>query len=97
MVFGNNISQRKEEEVGFKGTRNASSKKERSNLEVLEAGLGEARFAIREAKVADENIAQEYADFVPKGPMYFNATAFLRYICVKNHTSFVFLSKSLLK
>lgn len=81
VVFGNNISQRKEEEVGFNGTRNASSKKERSNLEVLEAGLGEARFAIREAKVADENIAQEYADFVPKGPMYLNATAFLRYVC----------------
>lgn len=42
----------------------------------MEAGLSEARAAIKEAKSGQE-APNEY--FVPKGPMYRNATAFHRY------------------
>lgn len=51
------------------------SKQKYSNLEILEAGLAEARAAIRYAEIGQE---APHEDFVPDGPMYLNATAFRR-------------------
>ncbi|XP_027176960.1 probable glycosyltransferase At5g03795 isoform X2 [Coffea eugenioides] len=51
------------------------SKNKYSNLEILEASLAEARAAIKEARIGQET---PHEDFVPKGPMYLNATAFRR-------------------
>ncbi|KAA8518649.1 hypothetical protein F0562_016123 [Nyssa sinensis] len=47
-----------------------------SNLERLEAGLGRARAAIREAK--NENQTLGDLDYFPRGPIYWNANAFHR-------------------
>ncbi|XP_059649893.1 probable glycosyltransferase At5g03795 [Cornus florida] len=46
-----------------------------SNLERLEAGLGQARAAIRKAKNGNQT---QDPDYIPNGPMYWNATAFHR-------------------
>lgn len=51
------------------------SKRKKSSLEVLEAGLRQARAAIKEPTNWD---SQKDANFVPMGPMYLNATAFQR-------------------
>ncbi|XP_010247793.1 PREDICTED: probable glycosyltransferase At5g03795 [Nelumbo nucifera] len=52
-------------------------KKRRSKLERLEAGLSRARVTIREAAHQKRNQTPDL-DYVPQGPMYWNAQAFHR-------------------
>ncbi|CAL5387637.1 unnamed protein product [Camellia sinensis] len=47
-----------------------------SNLERLEASLGHARAAIREALTTNEDHHTQDPDYTPTGPIYWNATAF---------------------
>ena len=74
--------------------RSARSQKSHGNvLERLEAGLVQARTAIREAK--NGNQTQKDPEYVPVGPIYWNTKAFQRYIyiyiyiyvCVYVHSS----------
>lgn len=54
-----------------------SSKKKLSNLERVEAGLGQVRAAIREAE--SKNQTSNDPEYVPEGPCYWNPKAFHRY------------------
>ncbi|KAA8516638.1 hypothetical protein F0562_016856 [Nyssa sinensis] len=51
------------------------SQKKYSNLERVEAGLAQARAAIKEAKNGNQT---QDPDYIPSGPMYWNANAFHR-------------------
>lgn len=66
----------------WNGTRPVSQTdgviKKYSNLMKLEAGLAQARAAIKEGNNGDELIKD--SDYIPNGPIYKNATAFYRYI-----------------
>ncbi|KAL3532026.1 hypothetical protein ACH5RR_005547 [Cinchona calisaya] len=65
----------KKNEGSFNVTVIPRSKKRYSNLEILEASLSEARAAIKEAETGQEAPDE---DFIPKGPMFWNAAAFHR-------------------
>lgn len=71
----------KKNESDWNGTLPVSStmrvRKKYSSLVKIEAGLVQARAAIKEGE--NGNQIQD-SNFVPKGPMYLNATAFHRYI-----------------
>ncbi|CAL5444603.1 unnamed protein product [Camellia sinensis] len=57
-----------------------------SNLERLEASLGHARAAIREALTTNEDHHTQDPDYTPTGPIYWNATAFHRsYLEMEKH------------
>ncbi|PHT36809.1 putative glycosyltransferase [Capsicum baccatum] len=61
-----------------------SSKKKLSNLERVEAGLGQVRAAIREAQ--SKNQTSNDPEYVPEGPCYWNPKAFHRsYLEMEKH------------
>ncbi|CAL5334628.1 unnamed protein product [Camellia sinensis] len=49
-----------------------------SNVQRLEASLGHARAAIREALTTNEDHHTQDPDYTPTGPIYWNATTFHR-------------------
>lgn len=71
MITGFKIKQVLENEEGQTGG------KKHSNLEQLEAGLAQSRSAIKEARHKNETF--DDPDYVPRGPMYLNPSAFQRY------------------
>ncbi|KAG8374182.1 hypothetical protein BUALT_Bualt11G0104400 [Buddleja alternifolia] len=66
----------KNEEEHQNITRNSRSHKKYNNLTMLEAGLIQARAAIKEAKLGNQTI--DDPDYVPNGPMYWNPKVFHR-------------------
>lgn len=65
-----------------------------SSLDRLEAGLWRARAAIKKAKTGNQT---NDPDYIPTGPMYWNAAAFHRYVHFKNHHIFYFILLELSK
>nr|XP_016434663.1 PREDICTED: probable glycosyltransferase At5g03795 [Nicotiana tabacum] len=62
------------------------SKKKLSNLGRVEAGLGKVRGAIREAQSNSNNETFDDSEYVPRGPCYWNPSAFHRsYIEMEKH------------
>ncbi|GMP50131.1 hypothetical protein CsSME_00016870 [Camellia sinensis var. sinensis] len=57
-----------------------------SNVQRLEASLGHARAAIREALTTNEDHHTQDPDYTPTGPIYWNATTFHRsYLEMEKH------------
>lgn len=55
----------------------AEGQRKNTNLGWLEARLRRARAAIREARFGNQT---QDVDYIPNGPMYWNANAFQRYL-----------------